>query len=60
MTGKVVSLSAARKARARSHTRQQADTNAARYGRTKAERIAEQQARTRAEADLDNHRCPPK
>ncbi|HID67776.1 MAG TPA: DUF4169 family protein [Roseibacterium sp.] len=59
MTGKVVSLSAARKARARSHSRQQADTNAARYGRSKAERIAEDQAQTRTEADLDNHKCPP-
>ena len=55
MSGKIISLSEARKARARADARIRADANAARHGRTKAEK-----ARDRAEAkkhrrDLDDH-----
>lgn len=52
---KIVSLSKARKGRARAEKRAQADENAVKFGRTKAEK-----ARARAEADkarraLDDH-----
>lgn len=56
MTGKVVSLSRLRKARARDEARRQADANAARHGRTKAEKAAEATRARKAEGDLDGHR----
>ena len=56
MAGRVVSLSGARKAKARAEKRRQADANAVKYGRTKAEKLAEA-ARARQEADrLDRQR----
>lgn len=56
MTGKLVSLSKARKARARDDRKRRADANAAKFGRSKAERVAET-ARTDAETRrLDDHR----
>ncbi|NKX46114.1 DUF4169 family protein [Roseicyclus persicicus] len=56
MTGKVVNLTRARKARARDEKRQAADANAARHGRTKAEREAEARDAERAARHLDQHR----
>ena len=56
MTGKVVNLSRARKARARDEKRRQADENAARFGRTKAERAADRAEADKAARHLDQHR----
>ena len=55
MTGKVVSLSRARKDRARAARRAEADANAARHGRTKAERDAEAARAEAARRMLDGH-----
>ena len=52
---RVVSLSKARKARAAAEKRAQADANAAKFGRTKAEKAAERAARDKATHDLDGH-----
>ncbi len=59
MSGKVVSLSRARKTRARDDKRRQADANAARHGRTKAERAADEAATARRDRHLDNHERDP-
>jgi hypothetical protein len=56
MTANVVSLSRARKTRARAKSRAAADANAARFGRTKAERTAETQDADKAARHLDQHR----
>lgn len=49
MTGKLLSLSRARKARDRTEKRRAADENAVRFGRSKAEKAADDAARVRAE-----------
>ena len=56
MTGKVVSLSRARKTREREDKRRQADANAAKHGRTKADKVADAAEANKAERDLDGHR----
>ncbi|MEX3015207.1 DUF4169 family protein [Gymnodinialimonas hymeniacidonis] len=56
MTGKVVSLSRARKSRARDEDRRQADANAAKHGRTKAERLADETRDAKATRNLDAHK----
>jgi membrane protein involved in colicin uptake len=55
MTGKVVSLGRARKAKARADAKRQADANAAKFGRTKAERDAEAAKREAEARRLDGH-----
>lgn len=50
-----INLRQARKARARAQKRREADANAARFGRTPAERARDEGARTRAERMLDQH-----
>ena len=55
MSGKVVSLSGARKAKARAEKRALADANAARFGRTKAERLADAARAAKARVRLDGH-----
>jgi len=55
VSGKVVNLSRARKARARDDKRRQADANAAKHGRSKAERQAGQEQAERAKRHLDGH-----
>lgn len=56
MSGKVVNLNRARKARARDADRQRADENAIRHGLSKTEKAA-QAARAKAEADrIDGHK----
>lgn len=55
MTGKVVSLSRVRKARVRQAARSDADANAAKHGRTKAERNVEAARKALAEKRLDSH-----
>jgi hypothetical protein len=55
MTDKVVNLRMARKARARTEKAARADASAARHGRTKAQRAAEEAAAERARRALDGH-----
>jgi hypothetical protein len=56
MTGKIVNLTRARKTRARDTERKAADANAARFGRTKAEREIEARRAEQADRHLDQHR----
>ncbi|MBF9060661.1 DUF4169 family protein [Rhodobacterales bacterium HKCCSP123] len=59
MARDVINLGRVRKQRARDEKRRAADANAARFGRTRAEREAEE-ARAKAEAaHLDGHRRTP-
>ncbi len=55
MTGKVVSLSAARKARDRDAKKVRADANAARFGRTRAEKDVEKARADKAHRHVDDH-----
>jgi hypothetical protein len=54
--GEVVNLRQAKKQAARKAARLQADANAARFGRTKADREAEKLRAEKALRDLDGHR----
>jgi hypothetical protein len=56
LSGKVLSLSRARKARARDDRKRKADANAAKFGRTKAERCAEAARTAQEAARLEAHR----
>jgi phage protein D len=56
---KVVNLNKARKARAKSQARAEADQNAACFGRSKAQRAAEKAAADKAARALDAHRRLP-
>lgn len=49
----IINLNKARKARAKAAASAQADANRARFGRTRAERAAEDAERARAEKQLD-------
>ena len=51
-----VNLNRARKEKARQEARRQADANAAKFGRTKAERILDATRAAKARAILDAHR----
>jgi hypothetical protein len=53
---KIVSLRAVRKAQSRAEAKAQADANAAKFGRTKAERVLEAARREQARRLLDQHR----
>lgn len=53
---KVVNLNKARKARAKTEARAQADANAVRFGRTMAQRKADEANREKAAHALDAHR----
>ena len=55
MTGKVVSLSAVRKARDRDAKKVRADANAARFGRTRAEKDVEKARADKAQRHVDDH-----
>lgn len=59
MDGKVISLGKARKARARVARKASADANAARFGRTKAERAREAAKSARDAAHVDGHKRAP-
>ena len=50
---KIVSLSKARKARARDAARKEADANAVKFGRTKAEKTQDRAEAEKATRDLD-------
>ena len=56
MTGKVINLRAARKSAARDAARRQGDENAVKFGRTRAQKAAEDADAARAGAHLDAHR----
>ena len=56
MADKVINLRGERKRRARDEQRAQADANAARFGRTKAEKTLEKARAEKARRDLDGHR----
>lgn len=56
MAGGVVNLRQARKARARAEKRAKGDANAAKFGRTKAEKAREADDAARARSHLDAHR----
>lgn len=56
MTGRVVNLKAARKARARDEKRAAGDANAARHGRTKAERLRAEAEAAKSARDHEGHK----
>lgn len=56
MDDKPINLNKARKARARAEARRQADENAVRFGRTKAQRLLEAARNEKARRMLDRHR----
>ena len=56
MTGKVINLRAARKSAARDAARRQGDENAVKFGRTRAQKAAEDADAARAGAHQDAHR----
>ncbi|MBM3614068.1 MAG: DUF4169 family protein [Alphaproteobacteria bacterium] len=51
----IVNLRAARKAKERSQARAKGDENAAKFGRTKAEKDLEKARAEKAKRDLDGH-----
>ncbi|HWL57503.1 MAG TPA: DUF4169 family protein [Paracoccus sp. (in: a-proteobacteria)] len=54
--GKIINLRAARKSAARDAARRQGDENAAKFGRSKAQKQVEETDRDRAARHLDQHR----
>ena len=54
-SGNLVNLRTARKGAARDAARKQGDANAARFGRNKVQKLAEDHARARAARHLDQH-----
>jgi hypothetical protein len=56
VSAKVVNLSRARKARAQDERKRRADANAAKFGRTKAERDAEAARQEAERKRLEGHR----
>lgn len=56
----IINLRAAKKAQTRAKARAQADANAAKFGQTKAERMAESLRKDKAKRDLDSHALDPK
>ncbi|WP_172329357.1 DUF4169 family protein [Mangrovicoccus sp. HB161399] len=56
MADKPISLSKFRKTRQREEARKQADGNAAKFGRTKAEKARDRQDSERSTRHLDGHR----
>ncbi|MDE3240778.1 MAG: DUF4169 family protein [Paracoccaceae bacterium] len=55
----IVNLTRARKAQARVKKRAEGDENAAKFGRTKAQKAAEKSAADKARKTLDAHRRDP-
>ena len=55
MTGDIVNLRRVRKARAKTEAEQAAAANRAAFGRSRAEKIASEAARQRADARLSGH-----
>jgi len=59
MSGKPVSLNRVRKQKARTAKRVRADENAAKFGRSKAEKARDRAQSAKADAHLDDHRLKP-
>ncbi len=59
MAGRIVSLSRARKDKARAEKRQKADANAVKFGRTRNEKARDAAEAERASDRLDQHRRDP-
>ncbi len=59
MTGKLVSLSRARKSRARDAKKRQADANAKAFGRSKADRALDRAEAAKTDKTLDAHKRDP-
>ncbi|MDT1061776.1 DUF4169 family protein [Paracoccus sp. CPCC 101403] len=55
-SGKIINLRTARKSAARDVARREGDANAAKFGRSKAEKLSDQDAKARASRHLDQHR----
>lgn len=51
----IINLNKQRKARRRAEKRREADANAARFGRSKADRALDEARRAKARRDLDAH-----
>lgn len=56
----IINLRSVKKARNRADARAQADANAAKFGRTLAEKQAEEAAKAKAKRALDGHALAPK
>jgi hypothetical protein len=56
----IVNLRRVKKARQQAKARAQGDANAAKFGQTKAERMAEAKRKDKATRDLDGHALDPK
>ena len=56
---KVISLSSLRKTRAKDAAKAQADANALRFGRTKAQKAVEDADKARVKDKLDAHKIDP-
>lgn len=56
LADKVINLRAARKSAARDAARQQGDENAAKFGRSKAQKRTEADAKAREDRHLDGHK----
>ena len=56
----IINLRSVKKARQRAEATAQADANAAKFGRTKAEKQAESARKDKAKRDLDGHALDPK
>lgn len=59
MSGDIINLRQARKAKVRADKEQTADENRRRHGRTKGEKKAEKSAQTKADQHLDGHKRDP-
>ncbi|GAB5510904.1 MAG: DUF4169 family protein [Hyphomicrobiales bacterium] len=59
MSGTVINLRQARKAKTRAEKEQTADENRRRHGRTKAEKAAEKSATDKSNQHLDGHKRDP-
>lgn len=56
----IINLRSVKKARKRAESRAQGDANAAKFGRSKAERLAEAKTRDKNKRVLDGHALDPK
>jgi hypothetical protein len=56
---KVISLSSARKARTKDAAKAQANANAVRFGRTRAQKAVEDATKDKAKDKLDAHKIDP-
>ncbi|MGO4909327.1 DUF4169 family protein [Pseudorhodobacter sp. W20_MBD10_FR17] len=55
----IINLRSVKKAKAKAGTRAQADANAAKFGRTKAEKLAEAARKDKVKRVLDGHALDP-